>query len=112
MGDQMPAYNKLVRDKIPQIIEASGLGCRTRILAEDEYRKELNIKLREEMEELFRAENAQEALEELADMLELIRALARVHGADWQQLEELRAQKAEARGGFEKRVYLIDVDDR
>ncbi|REJ17942.1 MAG: hypothetical protein C6W55_07285 [Thermobacillus sp.] len=108
----MPIYNKLVRDKIPQVIAASGLGCRTRILSDDEYRKELNIKLREEIEEYFRAGNSQDALEELADLLELIRALARVHGADWEQLEALRARKAEARGGFEERVFLIDVDDR
>lgn len=108
----MPIYNKLVRDKIPQVIAASGLGCRTRILSDDEYRKELNIKLREEIEEYFRAGNSQDALEELADLLELIRALASVHGADWEQIEALRAGKAEARGGFEERVFLIDVDDR
>jgi predicted house-cleaning noncanonical NTP pyrophosphatase (MazG superfamily) len=108
----VPVYNKLVRDNIPQVIEASGLGCRTRILTEDEYRKELDIKLREEIEEYFRAGNSQDALEELADLLELFRALARVHGADWEQLDALRARKAEARGGFEKRVFLIDVDDR
>jgi len=108
----VPIYNKLVRDKIPQVIAESGLGCRTRILSEDEYRKELDIKLREEIEEYFRTDNSQDALEELSDLLELIRALARVHGADWEQLEALRAKKAEARGGFEERVFLIDVDDR
>jgi predicted house-cleaning noncanonical NTP pyrophosphatase (MazG superfamily) len=108
----VPIYNKLVRDNIPQVIAASGLDCRTRILTDDEYRKELNNKLREETEEYFRAESPQEALEELVDLLELIRALARVHGADWEQLEALRAGKAEARGGFDMRVFLIDVDDR
>lgn len=50
-------------------------------------------------------------MEELADMLEVIRALAVIHGATWEELEALREKKAEARGGFQERVYLIDVDD-
>ncbi|MBP1995821.1 nucleoside triphosphate pyrophosphohydrolase [Paenibacillus eucommiae] len=107
----MPVYNKLVRDKIPQIIEANGKVFRTRVLSTEEYRSELQTKLREEAEEYFEAKNGLEALEEMADMLEVIRALAGVHGATWEQLEAIRVQKAEARGGFEDRVYLIDVDE-
>lgn len=107
----MPVYNKLVRDLIPQVIKATGKECRTRILDEEEYKKELIIKLKEESEEYFSAQSPKESLEELADMLEIIRALATVHGAAWEQLEALREKKAEARGGFQERVYLIDVDD-
>lgn len=107
----MPVYNKLVRDLIPQVIKSTGKECRTRILDEEEYKKELVIKLREESEEYFAAQDPKESLEELADMLEIIRALATVHGATWEQLEALRLKKAEARGGFQERVYLIDVDD-
>lgn len=107
----MPTYNKLVRDKIPQVIESNGLGCRMRILDEADYKRELITKLREEAEEYFQAGDDKQALEELADMLEVMRALATVHGADPERLEAIRVQKAEARGGFEKRVYLIDVDD-
>ncbi len=107
----MPVYNKLVRDLIPQVIKSSGKECRTRILEEEEYIKELIIKLREESEEYFAAKNPKESLEELADMLEVIRALATVHSATWEQLEALREKKVEARGGFQDRVYLIDVDD-
>lgn len=107
----MPVYNKLVRDRIPQVIEATGKEFRTRILDEEEYKKELIIKLKEESEEYFAAESPKESLEELADMLEVIRALAVVHGATWEELEALREKKAEARGGFQERVYLIDVDD-
>lgn len=107
----MPVYNKLVRDLIPQVIQSTGKECRTRILDEEEYKKELVIKLREESEEYFSAQSPQESLEELTDMLEIIRALATVHGATWEQLEALREKKAEARGGFQERVYLIDVDD-
>jgi predicted house-cleaning noncanonical NTP pyrophosphatase (MazG superfamily) len=107
----MPVYNKLVRDKIPQIISAGGKAFRTRILGEEEYRTELQTKLKEESNEYFQADNPQDSLEELADMLEVIRALATSHGASWEQLEAIRARKAEKRGGFDERVYLIDVDD-
>lgn len=107
----MPVYHKLVRDLIPQVINASGKGCRTRILDEEEYKKELILKLKEESEEYFSAQVPKESLEELADMLEVIRALAAVHGSTWEQLESLRKEKAEARGGFLDKVYLIDVDD-
>lgn len=107
----MPTYNKLVRDKIPHIITSSGKECKTRILDQEEYKQELRTKLREESEEYMSAASDQEALEELADMLEVIRALAEVHGANTAQLDKLRADKAEARGGFQERVYLIDVDE-
>lgn len=107
----MPTYNKLVRDLIPQIIQSSGKECRTRILDEEEYKQELIVKLKEESAEYFEATDANDSLEELADMLEVIRALAVVHGASWEQLEAIREKKAEKRGGFQNRVYLIDVDD-
>lgn len=107
----MPVYNKLVRDLIPQVIQSAGKEYQMRILGEEEYKKELIIKLKEESEEYFSAQGPKESLEELADMLEVIRALATVHGATWEQLEALRLKKAEARGGFQERVYLIDVED-
>lgn len=106
----MPTYNKLVRDKIPHIITSIGKECRTRILDPEEYKQELRTKLQEESDEYVNAVSDQEALEELADMLEVIRALAEVHGANAAQLDKLRADKAEARGEFQERVYLIDVD--
>ncbi|MEY8743898.1 phosphoribosyl-ATP pyrophosphohydrolase [Bacillales bacterium AN1005] len=107
----MPTYKKLVRDKIPHIIISSGKECRTRILDPEEFKQELRTKLREETDEYAEAGNDQAALEELADMLEVIRALAEVHGANVAQLDKLRADKAEARGGFQERIYLIDVDE-
>ncbi|ALP35828.1 phosphoribosyl-ATP pyrophosphohydrolase [Paenibacillus sp. IHB B 3084] len=107
----MPTYNKLVRDRIPHIITSQGKGCRTRILDPEEYKQELRTKLREEAEEYFEAAKDKDALEELADMLEVIRALAEVHGANVAELDKLRADKAEARGGFQERVFLIDVNE-
>ncbi len=107
----MPIYNKLVRDRIPEIIRASGKECRTTILNEDDYKKELHAKLREESQEYAAAGEPEEALEELADLLEVIQALAAVHGATWEELNALRERKAQARGGFKDQVFLLDVDD-
>lgn len=107
----MPVYNKLVRDRIPEIISQSGKTCSTRILNEKEYIKEVRQKLDEELTEYKTAENNEEALEELADLLELIHAATAVHGADFNKLEAIRQQKAEKRGGFSERVFLIEVED-
>ncbi len=107
----MPIYNKLVRDKIPEIIAASGKRLRTRVLAQDEYVMQLKIKLAEESAEYLKATDDETALEELADLLEVIHALAEEHGATWDELELMRRKKADQRGGFKERVYLIDVTD-
>lgn len=101
-------YNKLVRDLIPEIIEASGKECRTRILSDEEYLKMLNAKLDEELAEYHKDQN----IEELADLLELIYAAAAARGYTLDELESVRAEKAKNRGGFEKKVFLIDVIER
>lgn len=107
----MPIYNKLVRDRIPEIITKQGLTLTTRILEADEYLTELRTKLQEETNEFLTAESSSEAIEELADMLEVIHALAERHGASVQELERIRADKADKRGGFRDRIYLIEVED-
>ncbi|MCD1261417.1 nucleoside triphosphate pyrophosphohydrolase [Paenibacillus athensensis] len=107
----MPTYNKLVRDLIPQIITGSGKVANTRILDETEYRTELRTKLAEELHEYLEASDDSSALEELADILEIVHALAAVHGSTVEQLEAIRVEKAEKRGGFRERIFLIDVPD-
>ncbi|MBX9975191.1 nucleoside triphosphate pyrophosphohydrolase [Cytobacillus firmus] len=107
----MPTYNKLVRDRIPEIIERSGKKYTTRVLDQTEYIKELKKKSFEELEEYTNAENDEEALEELADLLEIIYALAETHGASIEKVEELRKQKAEERGGYKEKMFLIEVED-
>lgn len=72
----MPTYNKLVRDRIPEIILNSGKTCHTRILDTEEYLHELHTKLKEETKEYYEAKDDSSAIEELADLLEVIRALA------------------------------------
>ncbi|MGN7454875.1 nucleoside triphosphate pyrophosphohydrolase [Paenibacillus pasadenensis] len=107
----MPPYNKLVRDKIPAIIREQGLEPSTRLLGDEEYKQELRVKLAEETGEYLTALTDAEAGEELADILELLHALAAAHGLTPEQLETIRANKAAKRGGFRDRIYLIEVPD-
>jgi predicted house-cleaning noncanonical NTP pyrophosphatase (MazG superfamily) len=107
----MPIYNKLVRDRIPEIIEKAGKKFSTRILTDDEYIKELKKKSFEELEEYANTQNDEDAIEELADVLEIIHALAEYHGASFEKVEEVRKQKAEKRGGFKEKIFLIEVED-
>ena len=101
-------YNKLVRDLIPDIIEKSGNECRTRILSDDEYLKMLDAKLDEELSEYHQ----DQSIEELADLLELIQAAAIARGFTLEELESVRAEKAKKRGGFDKKIFLIDVNEK
>ena len=100
-------YNKLVRDLIPDIIEDSGSECRTRVLSDEEYLRMLDLKLDEELSEYHKDQN----IEELADLLELVRAAAVARGYTIEELESVRAEKAKKRGGFEKKIFLIDVSE-
>lgn len=107
----MPIYNKLVRDFIPQVIEKAGSEFSTRILSEEEYIIEVKKKLSEELKEYNEAQTNEDAVEEIADILELLHAAVKIHGSSFEQLEEVRKSKADKRGGFEKRIFLIEVED-
>ncbi|WP_110063540.1 nucleoside triphosphate pyrophosphohydrolase [Cytobacillus oceanisediminis] len=107
----MPTYNKLVRDRIPEIIAGTDKNYSTRILDQSEFIKELKKKSFEELNEYINTNNHAEALEELADLLEIIYALAESHGASIEKVEELRKQKAKKRGGFKEKIFLIEVEE-
>ncbi|PFA62912.1 phosphoribosyl-ATP pyrophosphohydrolase [Bacillus sp. AFS015802] len=107
----MPTYNKLVRDKIPQIIESKGKEFSTKILNDKDYIKYLKEKAYEELDEYCATETDGEAVEELADLLEIIRALAKQHGSTIEEVEAVRKNKYEKRGGFQEKVFLIEVKD-
>lgn len=100
-------YNKLVRDRIPEIIEASGKTCKTEILSDEEYLKMLDLKLGEELAGYHKDQN----IEELADLIEVIYAAAKAHGYTLEELEKIRAEKAAKRGGFEKKILLKEVQE-
>ncbi|WP_226672090.1 nucleoside triphosphate pyrophosphohydrolase [Rossellomorea aquimaris] len=107
----MPLYNKLVRDKIPQIIESKGKEFSTKILNDEDYIKYLKEKAYEELDEYCAAETDEEAVEELADLLEVVRALSKQHGSTIEEVEAVRKDKAEKRGEFQEKVFLIEVKD-
>ena len=106
----MPTYNKLVRDRIPEIIAETGKNYSTRILDQEEFIQELKKKSIEELDEYLNTNNNDEGLEELADLLELVHALAETHGVSIEKVEDLRREKAEQRGGFKEKVFLIEVE--
>jgi len=108
----MPTYNKLVRDKILDIIESKGQIAKYMQLEEREYHQELKRKLQEEVNEYMAAEDSENAFEELADILEVIHALASVNGQTMSFLNEKRKRKRAERGGFENRIMLIEVEDK
>lgn len=100
-------YNKLVRDNIPEIIEQSGKKCSTVILSDEEYLKMVDSKLDEELAEYHKDQN----IEELADLLEVIYAATKARGYSLEELEKIRAAKAEKRGAFDKKILLVDVKE-
>ncbi len=101
------SYNKLVRDRIPQLIKESGRNCSTRILDEDEYFDALLDKIVEEIEE-YRASGNEE---ELADVYEVLDCLVQLKEYEPMHIDYLKLIRREARGSFKERVLLIDVDD-
>jgi predicted house-cleaning noncanonical NTP pyrophosphatase (MazG superfamily) len=98
-------YNKLVRDRIPEVMDAAGKAYTLRELREDEYVAQLIAKLHEEASEVSESGGD---IEELADTLEVIRALCVAKGHTLEELEVVRGQKAETRGGFQRRLCLVD----
>lgn len=99
-------HNKLVRDKIPQICRQNGDMPEIRTLDRDEYLSKLDSKLREEVDELLEAHD----LAEVADVLEVLRAIVVARGSSMEEVEAIRTAKAEERGTFNKRVYLISTE--
>lgn len=108
----MPTYNKLIRDGILTIIEADGLSYNARTLHSSEHLKEIKKKLYEEVKEFDETTNDTDAVEELADILELIHAALKIQGKSFDELEAVRVKKKEKRGGFDQGLYLIDVEDK
>ena len=98
-------YNKLVRDRIPDIIESDGKTCATEVLDKEAYLRLLDEKLTEELAEYQESKS----LEELADLMEVLQAVLKARGWTWEQLEQVRTEKAAKRGGFKKRILLKEV---
>lgn len=101
-------YKKLVRDKIPEIIENEGKTCKTGILSNEDYLKMIDVKLDEELAEYHKDQN----VEELADLVEVIYAAAIARGYSVEALEAVRQKKAQKLGAFEKRILLKEVVEK
>ena len=101
----MKQYNKLVRDRIPEIIKADGKTCVCETLSDEHYLYLLDQKLNEELAEYQESKS----LEELADLLEVIQAVVKARGWTLEELEQVRADKVAKRGGFEKKILLKEV---
>ena len=103
----MRKYNKLVRDRIPDIIKKQGQNPVTRILDDNEYVEGLIDTLCQEVDEFDEDRN----VEELADIIEVLMALAQALGISQKDLLKVRQKKALIRGGFNKRIFLERVEE-
>lgn len=102
------SYNKLVRDKIPDIIKQNeGKESIIRILNNDEYLVELNKKIKEELNEYLESGE----IEELADLEEVLRAILDVKGVSYDDFEKIRQGKVNKRGAFKDKIYLEGIKD-
>lgn len=114
LGEKMKEYNKLVRDKIDEIINNNGKGEKAvvKILNDEEYKNELLKKLEEEKAELINAVacgNKNEIVEESADLLEVVRA---INGGDLTEVLSKMEDKKQKRGGFDQKKFLVGVVDK
>ncbi len=98
-------YNKLIRDRMPEIMKKQGKSVKTHVASDSEYLQKLKAKLIEEAAEYSRDENT----EELADVLEVLYALMELKGVTKGEVESMRSKKAGERGTFKDRLVLEEV---
>ena len=104
--DRTKTYNKLVRDRMPEIIKTDGNRAIFRTLTPDEFILALRRKIVEEANEYA----ANGSIEELADLLEVVMTAAAEHRKSGELMWSVAAQKEARRGGFGKRLMLVDVE--
>lgn len=101
----MIKFDKLVRDRIPEIIKAHGQRCTVRVLGDKEYAQRLDEKLAEELAEYQESG----AIEELVDLVQIVYSITEHRGMTWDAFERMRLRKHKERGGFEERILLETV---
>ncbi|MDD4333507.1 MAG: nucleoside triphosphate pyrophosphohydrolase [Patescibacteria group bacterium] len=103
-------YNKLVRDRIPEIIEKRGAKCKIKKLTPKRYKEELFKKVLEEASELVSArKNKEDVMREIGDVYEVIEAVIKVCGLDKKEIKKLQTKRAKERGRFKKKLFLIST---
>ncbi|MBR4178516.1 MAG: nucleoside triphosphate pyrophosphohydrolase [Bacilli bacterium] len=103
-------FNKLVRDRIPEIIVNNGGQAFTRVLDHEEYKKELEKKMIEEYNEALNS-SGKERIEELADLIEIIKCLAEVENSSLDEVIEVSKEKCLKRGSFKNKIFLEKTID-
>lgn len=107
----MEIYNKLVRDKIPDIIRSNSEKPKTRILNDSEFEIELLKKLLEETQEVINAKgDKKEITKEISDVYEVIDAIANIYSINKKEIAEVKKYRREKRGGFKNKIYLESVE--
>lgn len=105
----MDIFKKLVRDRIPEIIEKNGENCHFTELNQKEFVQELRKKFKEEVDEYLNSTEDTEAIEELADVLEIIHSLSELHNKTFDEVDAVRRKKLLEHGGFKKKYFLISA---
>ena len=103
----MKKYNKLVRDKIPDLIKKDGKGCEFQVVDHDEYKQRLYAKMGEELNEFIENPSCEEA----ADIWEVFLSLCRSHNLDIAEVTKVALFKAVKKGSFRDRIVLMSVED-
>lgn len=101
------SYNKLIRDKNVEIMENKGCKVTYEVLNDKRYREELDKKLKEEVNEYLEAYD----IEEMADVMEVIYAMLDYTGVTMEEVEKVRLEKQNRKGGFKNKIYLKDVEE-
>ena len=100
-------YNKLIRDKIPDIIEKDGCSYKTRTLRQKEYKQELLKKLVEEANETLETNGSKkELVKEIGDVQEIINYIIQTFNLDTKEIEKIRKKRKTSRGVFDKKLFL------
>ncbi len=101
---------KLIRDKIPALLESKGIAVHAKAMEDEEFISKLKDKLLEEAKEVLEASNSDELCEELADVMEVVQALSKASGLSMLQIEQTRLKKREIKGGFENKIYNSSIE--
>lgn len=104
-------YNKLIRDKIPEIIKKNGASPKIFVLNDEQFKSALKEKLIEEAKELLEAKTNDEILNELSDVLQLLESIALNNDTTFLEVEKQKEKKKMERGGFDKKLFLEYVDE-
>lgn len=104
-------YNKLVRDRIPEVIKKNGAECEFVNLKSKEFGRELLKKAGEEADGLMNAKNRQELISELADVVDVLEEIKKIKKITAEEITLARKKNFEQKGGFRKKIFLVWSSD-